>query len=56
LRQERTEQDAEGREIAVLYCSRNETEYRTPVVVPTSERAAAIQEELVRLLYSQVGA
>jgi hypothetical protein len=53
LRQERTEQDAEGREIAVLYCSRNETEYRTPIVVPTPERAAAIQEELVRLLYSQ---
>jgi len=53
LRQERTEQDAEGREMAVLYCSRNETEYRTPVVVPTPQRAAAIQDELVRLLYSQ---
>jgi len=53
LRQERTEQDADGREIAVLYCSRNETEYRTPVAVPTTERAAAIQDELVKLLYSQ---
>ena len=52
LRQERMEQDADGREIAVLYCSRNETEYRTPVVVPAPERAAAIQDELVRLLYS----
>lgn len=52
LRQERTEPDDAGREVAVLYCSRNETEYRTPVVVPTLERAAAIQEELIRLLYS----
>lgn len=53
LRQERTEQDEAGREIAVLYCPRNEAEYRLPVVVPDAERAAAIQEELVRLLYSQ---
>jgi hypothetical protein len=52
LRQERTEHDAADREVAVLYCSRNETEYRTPIVVPDEHRAAAIQEELVRLLYS----
>jgi hypothetical protein len=52
VRQERTEQDAAGRELAVLYCSRNETEYRTPVVVPTVARAAEIQEELGKLLYS----
>jgi len=52
VRQERTEQDPMGREIAVLYCSRNETEYRTPVVVPDVRRAAEIQEELGKLLYS----
>jgi hypothetical protein len=53
VRQERTERDALGREVAVLHCPRNETEYRTPIVMPTPERAAAIQEELGRLLYSQ---
>lgn len=52
LRQERTEQDDLGREVAVLYCSRNETEYRTPMVMPTPQRATEIQEELGRLLYS----
>jgi hypothetical protein len=52
LRQERTEQDELGREVAVLYSPRTETEYRTPIVVPTPERAAQIQDELVRLLYS----
>jgi hypothetical protein len=53
LRQERTEPDALGREVAVLYCSRNEVEYRTPVVMPSPERVATIQDELGRLLYSQ---
>jgi hypothetical protein len=52
VRQERTEQDAQGREVVVLYCGRTETEYRTPVALPTPERVTAIQEELGRLLYS----
>ena len=50
LRQERVEQDPLGRELVVLYCARSETEYRTPVVMPSPERAVAIQEELGRLL------
>jgi hypothetical protein len=50
VRQERTEHDPLGREVAVLYCPRTESEYRTPVVVPPPERVAAIQEELGRLL------
>jgi hypothetical protein len=53
VRQERTEQDPMGRDVEVLYCPRNETEYRVPVVMPSPERAAAIQEELGRLLYSE---
>jgi hypothetical protein len=53
VRQERTEQDPLGREVAVLYCARNETEYRATVVMPTAERVAAIQDELGRLLYSK---
>jgi hypothetical protein len=52
VRQERIEQDEQGREVAVLYCPRNEAEYRTPVIMPSAKRAAAIQEELGRLLYS----
>lgn len=53
VRQERIEQDASGREVAVLYCARNETEYRAPIVLPSLERVAAIQEALGRLFYSQ---
>jgi hypothetical protein len=49
-RVERAEEDASGRESLVLYCPRNETEYRLPVVIPTAERAAAIQQQLAKLL------
>lgn len=49
-RVERTEQDASGRNVVVLYCSRNETEYRVAEVMPTPERAAAIQQQLAELL------
>lgn len=55
LRQQRTEHDSTGREIAVLYSPSTDSEYRAPVVLPTPERAAAIQAELGRLLYSQGG-
>ena len=50
-RSEGTQTDAEGRETLKLFCPRNETEYRVPVVLPaTSERAEAIQQKLARLL------
>jgi hypothetical protein len=52
VRQERVETDEAGRETLVLYCSRNEQEYRAAVVMPTAERAQQIQEKLGNLLYS----
>ena len=53
MRLEETEQASEGNELLVLYCSRNETEYRAKVVMPVSpERVAEIQNELSELLYS----
>ena len=52
LRHERTDTDEQGREIAVLQSPKNNAEYRTPVVMPSPERAVAIQAEFERLLYS----
>lgn len=50
LRVEGQEQDAAGRDIVLLYCSRNESHYRVAVVLPTPERAEAIQQQLADLL------
>lgn len=50
LRQEAIEKDAQGRDIAVLYCARTETEHRLVQAFPTPERAAEVQAELLALL------
>jgi hypothetical protein len=50
LRVEGHEQDAPGRDTLVLYCSRNEAQYRVVEVMPTPERTAAIQHQLAELL------
>src|SRR5688500_4462380 len=50
LRVEKTETDEAGRETLVLFCARNEAEYRVSVKMPTAERVAAIQDELAQLL------
>ena len=47
-------EDESGKEIMVLYCPRNEAEYRVPVVQPTQERINKIQSELELLLFSAV--
>jgi hypothetical protein len=52
VRQEGSETDEAGREVAVLFCPRNDQEYRTPVVMPSAERAKEIQNELAQLLYA----
>jgi hypothetical protein len=49
LRVEGNETEA-GRPVVVLHCSRNEAQYRVAEVVPTPERAAAIQQHLAELL------
>lgn len=50
MRVERSETDDAGQETLVLFCPRNEAEYRVNVVTPTAERVAAIQDELAQLL------
>lgn len=52
VRLEDTESDEAGGEHLVVFCPRNEVEYRVPVVTPNATRAAAIQEELAKLLYA----
>ena len=50
VRLEETETDDLGRQQLVVYCPRNETEYRVPVVPPSEQRVAEIQKELTDLL------
>jgi hypothetical protein len=49
-RVERTEKDEADREHLIIFCPRNENEYRVPEALPTPERAAQIQEQLSELL------
>jgi hypothetical protein len=53
LRMEDTERDESGTEFLILFCSRNDTEYRVPSMQLTSSRVQAIQDELVGLLYTR---
>ncbi|MEQ8791884.1 MAG: hypothetical protein RIC55_36845 [Pirellulaceae bacterium] len=50
LRLEQSEHDEAGREVLVVFCPRNETEYRVHVVTPDAKRVTEIQEELAQLL------
>lgn len=52
-RLETTETDEQGLEQLVLFCPRTETEYRTPVIMPSDQRAAEIQNELGNLLFNE---
>lgn len=49
-RLESTEMDEHGRKTLVLYCPRNELEYRVIEMLPSPERAAEIQKQLAELL------
>jgi len=50
LRVEGREQDLAGKDTLVLYCGRNESQYRVTELLPAPERAAAIQQQLADLL------
>ena len=52
LRVEETEVDDQQGEVMVLFCPRNETEYRVAVQTPTPERIAEIQEGLAKMLFA----
>lgn len=53
MRLEATEVDAQQREVMVLFCPRNETEYRVIVQTPNQQRVVEIQEELAKLLFAK---
>jgi hypothetical protein len=50
VRVERSERDADGREQLVIYCPRNEREFRVAEAMPSAERALQIQQQLAELL------
>jgi hypothetical protein len=50
-RLEETERDDQGQETFVLYCPRNEREYRVAVATPSAERIGEIQQHLGALLF-----
>jgi hypothetical protein len=52
VRLENSQEDDQGREVMVLYCPKNEREYRVPVVSPEGDRIRLIQQELARLLFA----
>ena len=52
LRLEENEVDQNGGESLVLFCPRNDVEYRVAVAMPDPARAEEIQEELAHLLLS----
>ncbi|MEX0819797.1 MAG: hypothetical protein WD070_09380 [Pirellulaceae bacterium] len=52
VRIEDTETDDAGQEQLVLYCPKNETEYKVAILNPSPERATEIQDELSKLLYA----
>ncbi len=52
VRLEDTDTDEAGNEQLVLYCPKNETDYKVMVSDPSPERAAEIQNELNKLLYT----
>ncbi len=50
LRLEDTEKNDRGDETMLVFCPRRQAEYRVPVVMPTPERAAAIQELFAKVM------
>ena len=52
VRWEETVEDDGPHEVLVLYCPRNEREYRVDLVVPNDSRVVEIQNELAELLFA----
>lgn len=52
IRWEESEEEEGSGDTMVLFCPRNEKEYKVAVTTPTSERIAAIQDELAKLLFA----
>jgi hypothetical protein len=52
VRLEETEADEAGREVMILYCPKNENQYKVAVASPAGDRIREIQEQLARLLFA----
>ena len=52
MRLEESEEDEQGREVMVLFCPKDENEYRVVVTHPAKERVELIQQELTELLFA----
>ncbi len=52
VRLEETEADGQDGDTLVLYCPRNEREYRVPTATPSESRVDEIQNELAELLFA----
>lgn len=48
-----SEANTNRQESLLVFCPKNETEYRVPVVTPDAERAEQIQHELTELLFAR---
>ncbi len=55
MRLEETERDAAGNEVMVLFCPRTEKEHRVVSQDPSPDNVAAIQDELLHLLFGNGG-
>ena len=53
VRLQETLTDRGGRETLVLFCGRNESQYRVDVVEPSAQRVSEIQDELAKLLFAK---
>ncbi len=55
FRLEETETDDEGHETMILFCPRNENEYRVDVTTVSQDRVREIQDLLAQLLVDAAG-
>ena len=55
FRLEESESDQQGRATMIVFCPRNDQEYRIDVVEPTEERSREIQQLLSQLLVDAIG-
>ena len=52
LRLEENQTDDDGQEAMVLFCTKNDQEYRVKITDPSPDKVIAIQDELAELLFS----
>ena len=53
FKMETSEQDEQGREVLLVFCPRNEKEYRVVVTTPDTEEIERVQQQLAELLFAK---